>query len=65
MSDRYKKGLIILVIVVLVGLFFAFDLQRYLTLSQLQDRQAAFSSYYADHRLMSRSPHCPCRELRS
>ena len=53
MSDRYKKGLIILVIVVLVGLFFAFDLQRYLTLSQLKDRQAAFSSYYADHQLMS------------
>ncbi|WP_020675174.1 FAD-dependent oxidoreductase [Geopsychrobacter electrodiphilus] len=53
MSGRTQKGLILFGIVALIGLFFAFDLQRYLTLTELKARQESFSVYYATHRLMS------------
>lgn len=53
MSDRWKKALILLGVIVLVGAFFAFDLQRYLTLTALKARQEAFHAYYASHRLLT------------
>ncbi|AMV70518.1 bifunctional TVP38/TMEM64 family protein/FAD-dependent oxidoreductase [Desulfuromonas carbonis] len=53
MSSRWEKGLIFLVIAVLVGLFFTFDLQRFLTLAELKARQEAFQNYYAVHRLLT------------
>jgi len=53
MSGRRSKIIIIVVIAVLVALFFAFDLQRYLTLGELKARQEAFSAYYAAHRLLT------------
>ena len=53
MSDRTKKGLILLGIALLIGLFFAFDLQRYLTLAELKARQASFGAYYTEHRMLS------------
>ncbi len=42
-----QKGAIILVIVLCVGLFYALDLQRYLSLAYLQQSQAAFAELYA------------------
>lgn len=53
MSGRTKKVLILLGIALSIGLFFTFDLQRYLTLSELKARQASFGSYYVEHRLLS------------
>ncbi len=51
MTGRGKKIAILLGIAALVGLFFALDLQRYLTLAELKARQAEFQAYYAAHRL--------------
>jgi uncharacterized membrane protein YdjX (TVP38/TMEM64 family) len=53
MSDRLKKVIIILGIIVLLGTFFAFDLQRYLTLTELKARQEAFTQVYAANRLLT------------
>ncbi len=55
MSGRTKKILFFLVILILIGLFFVFDLHHYLTLSELKTRQAAFSQYYNEHQLLSLS----------
>ncbi|NVK39803.1 MAG: FAD-dependent oxidoreductase [Oceanospirillaceae bacterium] len=41
--------LILLSIAVLIALFFAFDLQQYLSLEALKARQAAFDEYYSTH----------------
>jgi pyruvate/2-oxoglutarate dehydrogenase complex dihydrolipoamide dehydrogenase (E3) component/uncharacterized membrane protein YdjX (TVP38/TMEM64 family) len=53
MSGRWKKLLVIAALAVLVGLFFAFDLQRYLTLAELKARQEAFHNYYGTHRALT------------
>lgn len=53
MPSYSKKLLILLALGVLVGLFFFFDLQSYLTLSELKARQESFAAYYAAHRLLS------------
>jgi len=53
MAGRWKKIVILIVLAVLVGLFFAFDLQRFLTLAELKARQEAFQGYYAAHRLLT------------
>ena len=53
MSGRWKKTLIIAGIGVLIGLFFAFGLQRYLTLTELKAQQETFQDYYAAHRLLT------------
>jgi pyruvate/2-oxoglutarate dehydrogenase complex dihydrolipoamide dehydrogenase (E3) component/uncharacterized membrane protein YdjX (TVP38/TMEM64 family) len=55
MSGRWKKGLIVLGLGVLVGLFFALDLQQYLTLAELKARQETFQAYYGAHRLLTLS----------
>jgi uncharacterized membrane protein YdjX (TVP38/TMEM64 family) len=47
------KIILVALIVVAVGLFFAFDLGRYLTLAELKARQAAFQEFYALHRLLT------------
>src|SRR5690606_6892298 len=46
-----KSGrlLVLLVVVLLVGGFFAFDLDRYLTLAELETRQAHLVEYYRAH----------------
>jgi dihydrolipoamide dehydrogenase len=51
MKSRSFKILIVLMIAVLVILFFAFDLGRYLTFEYLKSRQLALESYYASHQL--------------
>ena len=53
MSGRRRKIVLITVIAILVALFFAFDLQRYLTLSELKTRQEAFQALYLSHRLLT------------
>lgn len=45
--------MLLLAIVVLASLFFAFDLQQYFTLTHLKSRQQAFANYYADHRALT------------
>ncbi|RMF48563.1 MAG: hypothetical protein D6751_00045, partial [Deltaproteobacteria bacterium] len=46
-----KKSRLILVVVIILAViaFFAFDLGRYFTLDYLKARQATFDAYYAEH----------------
>ncbi len=53
MSGRSKKILVIIAVAVLVVVFFAFDLQRYLTLAELKARQEEFQQFYAANRLLT------------
>jgi len=53
MSSPLKKIVMIGAIALLVGLFFAFDLQHYLTLAELKSRHAEFEQFYADNRLLT------------
>lgn len=53
MSGRWKKILIIIAVAVLVVVFFAFDLQRYLTLAELKARQTEFQQFYATNRFLT------------
>jgi len=55
MSGRGKKIFLLLAVAVLVALFFAFDLQRYLPLAELKARQAAFRDFYIAHRLLTQA----------
>jgi pyruvate/2-oxoglutarate dehydrogenase complex dihydrolipoamide dehydrogenase (E3) component/uncharacterized membrane protein YdjX (TVP38/TMEM64 family) len=53
MSASWNKVLVLIAIVVLVALFFAFDLQRYLTLAELKARQAEFQQFYLANRSLT------------
>jgi pyruvate/2-oxoglutarate dehydrogenase complex dihydrolipoamide dehydrogenase (E3) component/uncharacterized membrane protein YdjX (TVP38/TMEM64 family) len=53
MPGRWNKILVIIAIAVLFALFFAFDLQRYLTLAELKARQEAFQQFHAANRLLT------------
>ena len=53
MSSRNAKLILVATIIVLIVAFFAFDLQRFLTLEYLKDRQQAFSDFYAANRLLT------------
>jgi len=53
MSSRNAKLILIATIVVLIVAFFVFDLQRFLTLEYLKDRQQAFADFYAANRLLT------------
>ena len=53
MSSRNAKLILIATIVVLIVAFFVFDLQRFLTLEYLKDRQQAFADFYAAKRLLT------------
>ncbi len=53
MLGRHKKIVFLIGIATLIGLFFAFDLHHYLTLSELKAHQESFGAYYAAHRLLS------------
>jgi dihydrolipoamide dehydrogenase len=53
MSSRHAKIILIATIVILIVVFFAFDLQRFLTLEYLKDRQHAFADFYAANRLLT------------
>jgi uncharacterized membrane protein YdjX (TVP38/TMEM64 family) len=49
MQRKFSRALILLLIAGLVGAFFAFDLQQYLTLDSLKSRQQAFAEVYVAH----------------
>lgn len=51
MKRHTSKLVLLLVILILVIAFFAFDLGHYLTLDYLKSRQLAFNDYYLQHRL--------------
>ena len=53
MSSRLAKLLLVAAIVALVVVFFAFDLQRFLTLGYLKEQQQAFAGFYATNRLLT------------
>jgi dihydrolipoamide dehydrogenase len=53
MSSRFAKTLLIATIIILIVAFFAFDLQRFLTLDYLKDRQQAFADFYTANRLLT------------
>ena len=50
---RSSKFFILALILGLIGAFFLFDLQQYLTLASLKSRQAAFAEFYAGNRLLT------------
>ncbi|ANG63957.1 pyridine nucleotide-disulfide oxidoreductase [Marinobacterium aestuarii] len=50
---KNTKLIILLVLAALIALFFAFDLQQYLSLAELKARQADFNSYYQDNPLQT------------
>ena len=53
MSSRNAKLILVATIVVLIVAFFVFDLQRFLTLEYLKDRQQAFADFYTANRLLT------------
>ncbi|MHB1398783.1 MAG: FAD-dependent oxidoreductase [Trichloromonadaceae bacterium] len=50
---RSSKFFILALILGLIGAFFLFDLQQYLTLASLKSRQAAFAEFYTGNRLLT------------
>ena len=48
-----KKGLILIPVLILIGLFFVFDLHHFLTLAELKSRQEAFQQFYLANRLVT------------
>lgn len=50
-QGHIKKALIVLAVLVVVGIFFYFDLDRFLTLEYIKESQARFQQLYAEHRL--------------
>ncbi|MGE4345232.1 MAG: FAD-dependent oxidoreductase [Geoalkalibacter sp.] len=53
MTGTGKKIFIVLAIAIVVALFIAFDLQRYLTLAEFKSRQEAFQEFYAANRVLT------------
>ncbi len=53
MSSKFARLLLLAMIVLLVIAFFAFDLQRFLTLAYLKEQQLAFANFYASNRLLT------------
>ncbi len=53
MKLKWSKIILLLAIVLLAYVFFAFDLQQYLTLSHFKSRQQAFENYYADNKALT------------
>ncbi|MGW8312973.1 MAG: pyridine nucleotide-disulfide oxidoreductase, partial [Desulfuromonadales bacterium] len=51
MTSRSAKTVLVATLILLIVIFFAFDLQRFLTLEYLKTRQLAFADFYADNRL--------------
>ncbi len=49
MSKRHGKIIILSLVVVLISLFFYFDLGQYLTLEVIKSKQAQVAAYYTEH----------------
>jgi len=52
-KGRASRLLLAIVLAVLILAFFAFDLQRFLTLAEFRARQQEFATFYASHRLLT------------
>ncbi len=50
MSSRSAKTVLVATIVILIIVFFVFDLQRFLTLEYLKGQQQSFANFYRDNR---------------
>ncbi|WP_205749355.1 TVP38/TMEM64 family protein [Desulfopila sp. IMCC35008] len=50
-QGHIKKALIVLAALLVVGVFFYFDLDRFLTLEYIKESQARFQQLYTEHRL--------------
>ncbi len=53
MSSRNARIVLVAAIIILIVAFFAFDLQRFLTLEYLKTRQLAFAEFYTANRLLT------------
>ncbi len=53
MKPKWSKIILLLAIVLLAYLFYAFDLQQYFTLSHLKSQQQAVENYYADNKALT------------
>lgn len=53
MKPKWSKIILLLAIVLLAYLFYAFDLQQYLTLTHLKSQQQAFENYYANNQALT------------
>ncbi len=53
MPSRLTKILLVAMIIILIVVFFTFDLHRFLTLEYLKDRQQDFADFYATNRLLT------------
>ena len=53
MKPKWPKIILLLAIILLACLFYAFDLQQYLTLTHLKSQQQAFENYYADNQALT------------
>ena len=50
LKNTRLKFIVLLAIAALIAIFFAFDLHRYFTLSELKDGQHAFNAFYSSHK---------------
>ncbi len=53
MKNNSLKLIVLFVAAALIGLFFAFDLHQYFTLSELKARQQAFEAFYTDNKALT------------
>ncbi len=53
MKPKWSKIILLLAIVLLAYLFYAFDLQQYLTLTHLKSQQQVFENYYANNQALT------------
>ncbi|MBF0242001.1 MAG: TVP38/TMEM64 family protein [Desulfamplus sp.] len=51
--DVIVRSIVVLVIVAIIGLFFALDIQKYLTFEYLKSSQKLFQSYYTENQLIT------------
>ncbi|MDA3896142.1 MAG: VTT domain-containing protein, partial [Desulfobacteraceae bacterium] len=53
MKNNTLKLIVLFAAAALIGIFFAFDLHQYFTLSELKARQQSFEAFYSDHKMIT------------
>ena len=53
MNARNRKIILLLLVALLIGAFFGFDLHKYLTLTEFKARQASLAEFYAANQLLT------------
>ena len=51
---KKSQGILLVIMVIIIGVFFAFDLHQYLTLETLKSQQAALQAYHQDNPVITR-----------